>query len=959
MKRIFVLGTTLIFSLGLAGCDLIPTEVIDVISEELCREDPTNELCQVDNLSDLENQVIIDLFNDLLSSYDVDDLETYCETYFSVSNIELLDSCRLDENALFPVGIEDFEVLSVTIVDDEYMVELQSKTYADRIMFSLQIGIDDNKVLVTKMVSGPIYVLSPPNAKEDIVDLIDLFILEMENEQLTDEQVCALFDGIDNDCDGITDAVRKFKAGADLSKKINILDPDDDDDGILVGEISYEIDGHVTVLKIKFDLDNSGEELKLRIHEIDSEVTFIPNSLTVDQLELFVGDITSPELNEDEVCSIWSSDEGFDNDCNIRIAACCGGRIKHEFVFKTITPVGDEDDEDQVYEATFRSDFNGHVTVLKISFTEDNSLEELKLHITDVQTEFIPDEEVAAQLEKFIIELTNPELIDDEVCSAWSSDEGVDNDCDLRISFNDPIRHEFIVKTIIPIGDDTDNPMYEATYESDFNGHVTVLKISFTEDDSSGVKNVLIANLQADVQMEFYPNPDTEFELVSLIADLSNPDITEAEMCLIWGDGVDDDCNGIVAIDPVIKYVFIFKTIIPVDDDVDNPMYEATFESDFNGHITVLKISFTEDNTLEKLALHNIHVSLFARGADDCDDDNDGVCDVDNKDEAAMLYQMYLDAYMDPTVTRDILETYFEIIPSEEYFEIRDKFLSSGEKIEFIAIIGPEVCIGTYAVIGPEVCIGTYVAVAVSTGIRDGAVIGADPIIARSAVTVIIRKYIDKSTPLLTILDPDDDGDSIPTEDKLAVLDDFKNNLNDETVTMENFFAQLIIKGTDEPTCPLSSPVYCEKTDGYNVDSIELLEVNGLSYITISQSPELLTSELEDINVSYIAFFYYNEEENIMFELVPVDGVPELGGTEDTLPVFTLDELSRYTGLGGTTAYIAVDGIIYDVTFTFTNGQHRDMQLGGTDATEVFASSPHGDSLLDSLTIIGLLEVTN
>ena len=237
--------------------------------------------------------------------------------------------------------------------------------------------------------------------------------------------------------------------------------------------------------------------------------------------------------------------------------------------------------------------------------------------------------------------------------------------------------------------------------------------------------------------------------------------------------------------------------------------------------------------------------------------------------------------------------------------------------------------------------------------------IGADPIIARSTVTVIIRKYIDKSTPLLTILDPDDDGDSIPTEDKLAVLDDFKNNLNDETVTMENFFAQLIIKGTDEPTCPLSSPVYCEKTDGYNVDSIELLEVNGLSYITISQSPELLTSELEDINVSYIAFFYYNEEENIMFELVPVDGVPELGGTEDTLPVFTLDELSRYTGLGGTTAYIAVDGIIYDVTFTFTNGQHRDMQLGGTDATEVFASSPHGDSLLDSLTIIGLLEVTN
>jgi len=78
--------------------------------------------------------------------------------------------------------------------------------------------------------------------------------------------------------------------------------------------------------------------------------------------------------------------------------------------------------------------------------------------------------------------------------------------------------------------------------------------------------------------------------------------------------------------------------------------------------------------------------------------------------------------------------------------------------------------------------------------------------------------------------------------------------------------------------------------------------------------------------------------------------------TESTLPVFTLTELSQYTGLNGTTAYIAVNGVVYDVTNVFTNGSHQGMQLGGTDATSVFASSPHSASLLATLTVVGSLE---
>jgi len=74
------------------------------------------------------------------------------------------------------------------------------------------------------------------------------------------------------------------------------------------------------------------------------------------------------------------------------------------------------------------------------------------------------------------------------------------------------------------------------------------------------------------------------------------------------------------------------------------------------------------------------------------------------------------------------------------------------------------------------------------------------------------------------------------------------------------------------------------------------------------------------------------------------------------LPVFTLAELSAYSGANGTTAYIAVDGVIYDVTNEYTNGQHQGMQLGGTDASAAFASSPHSASILASLPIVGTLE---
>ena len=77
---------------------------------------------------------------------------------------------------------------------------------------------------------------------------------------------------------------------------------------------------------------------------------------------------------------------------------------------------------------------------------------------------------------------------------------------------------------------------------------------------------------------------------------------------------------------------------------------------------------------------------------------------------------------------------------------------------------------------------------------------------------------------------------------------------------------------------------------------------------------------------------------------------------EIQLPVFTLTELAAYTGANGSTAYIAVSGVVYDVTNVFTNGIHQGIQLGGKDVTSIFTSSPHTMSQLNGIPIVGSLE---
>lgn len=72
----------------------------------------------------------------------------------------------------------------------------------------------------------------------------------------------------------------------------------------------------------------------------------------------------------------------------------------------------------------------------------------------------------------------------------------------------------------------------------------------------------------------------------------------------------------------------------------------------------------------------------------------------------------------------------------------------------------------------------------------------------------------------------------------------------------------------------------------------------------------------------------------------------------------TLDELAKFNGKDGKPAYVAVDGIIYDVSALgeWSSGKHFGGIEAGKDLSIAILSSPHGKSILSRAVKVGTLK---
>ena len=72
---------------------------------------------------------------------------------------------------------------------------------------------------------------------------------------------------------------------------------------------------------------------------------------------------------------------------------------------------------------------------------------------------------------------------------------------------------------------------------------------------------------------------------------------------------------------------------------------------------------------------------------------------------------------------------------------------------------------------------------------------------------------------------------------------------------------------------------------------------------------------------------------------------------------FTSEELLKYDGSNGNPAYIAIDGVVYDVTNVpqWNGGLHNGFTAGRDLTNEIKTVSPHGVSKLTGLPVVGKL----
>lgn len=72
----------------------------------------------------------------------------------------------------------------------------------------------------------------------------------------------------------------------------------------------------------------------------------------------------------------------------------------------------------------------------------------------------------------------------------------------------------------------------------------------------------------------------------------------------------------------------------------------------------------------------------------------------------------------------------------------------------------------------------------------------------------------------------------------------------------------------------------------------------------------------------------------------------------------TIEELTQFDGRDGRAAYVAVNGVIYDVSKSprWQNGHHEESHQAGQDLTEELKSAPHLRTVIERFPVVGKVD---
>ncbi|AIO19416.1 Protein metal binding site [Candidatus Izimaplasma bacterium HR1] len=762
MKRFFVVMGLILFSFALAGCDLISDDVVEKATEELCRENPEHELCQADVFEQLEDDAMIDYFDELLVVLEDETNQTFCEDYFSVTNITLLDECISDRNLLIPTDIANFVAISVTKDGDYYTIETLNEATNEIVEFEVRIVLEDDRLRINDWTFLEPYLAGFVIEQEHIDSGLEMFIEDFRNEMISDEDFCSMwFDGIDEDCDGVIDARRKFKAGAALSKTVNIADIGDVEDDTVEAKIEFFFDGHVTVLKIALSITLVEGVVTYEITEETILLRGIDESKIRLEIDMFIEDYSDPDITDEELCAKWY--DGEDNDCDGLIKA----RVKFKAgadLSKKVNIVDDDDDDFGDVTAVINFEHHGHVTVLKIAFdvSEEDGILRLMIKEEGVLVRGFNEEDIIEEIEKFMVHFESGDIPTEQLCSMWFN--AVDNDCDgieeARRRFKAGADLAKKVNIIAP--DVDDDEMIYATIEYEHNGHVNVLRMTFTVTEEDEV--ILLSVRRTEVEGDYRTFIETE--IVSMyrmyLVDYFDSSITFEELNNMYFDNkMDSEFGRLRELD--------IENIIVV-----NVLNDSELTKDDMGYfILSLEIVTNNGNKYEEISLKPIRLELSRV------DLNPGVVLTDyySISEVEEYFRIFLADYLDPDSDDDTIDdVYFGGNLDPSFLVERSIFLSSGTTISMTGISARS-----------NYNIDSFFDVFYE--IRTGDVATTDK------VKIKVNRI-----DMALVLDPDDDGDSVPTESLRTILEDFINLYNDPTIDNQEVCV-MIAQGGDGTTC--------------------------------------------------------------------------------------------------------------------------------------------------------------
>lgn len=487
MKKMFLLIGVLAVSFTLSACDLLPEDILEQTQEEICAEDPENEICDVENIDDLDkiinDEAVATGLSMFLNDFNDDTLtnEDFCGKWFEgIDN----DCDGLGEERMKGDGNRLSVVSNVMDVSDlvDNMVTGSLKFNFDGhvtvLKFALTLtntdGVLGYKITSSSMMVGELEL-------SELRDEIMLFIDDYSNPELTNEEVCAMwFDGEDQNCDGLTKERTKFKAGADLSKKVNIMDNDDDGD-MLEATVKFELDGHVTVLKIAFDASDTEGMIKLNIHEVSPLHNGMDENEFGSMVDQYLMDLFNPEITSTEFEDMWNTvrakNDPDDEDIRVKLVAkrCSAPKPSTTTIVKETV---------EMLDVTASVSCDGHVTVLKISFVPD--VEDGKMMMKVDKVEIIKEYEVPADLDALILKLAmdyiNSDITDDVFIKTWV--RGEDNDCDGLTSARAKFKAGKALADTVKIMEPDASGMYDAVISIDVDGEIVELHLTGLSYDS-------------------------------------------------------------------------------------------------------------------------------------------------------------------------------------------------------------------------------------------------------------------------------------------------------------------------------------------------------------------------------------------------------------------------------------------------------------------------------------------